>query len=385
MQIPLIDPILGQEEIAGAMRVMSSRNLSTGPEVLEFEAKFAEYIGVEYAVAVNSGTSALELALNVANLKKGASVITPSFTFAAGPNSIFNNDNVPYFVDIKPDTYTMDVSKLLKFDSRGAISPRAIMPMHAFGYPVDMVDLLKYSAQFKNRPIIIEDCAEAAGAFVDRKRVGSIGDIGIFSFTASKNMTTGEGGMITTNNSKYAQYLRQLRDHGFNRGYFVDASPWYRNSMFPGHNYRMPNILAAIGIEQLKKLDDMNSKRIKNAGYLSRKLNNDIPSIITPQVMDRDSTHVYQMYVINVQYVCAPPRDNIISQLRSAGIEASAHFDPPCHQHVAADNIFHICADMSVTNKVAQNVITLPIYPTLTEREIDYMVSTLKDIADGDD
>lgn len=369
MKVPPIKPEIEMQEMDAIHRVMQTSNLSTGPEVLEFEEKFAKYIGVDHAIAVNSGTSALELALESTVGHKRGSIILPSFTFMACPNSIMNNGQVPGFVDILPISHTIDYKKC-EISSK----TKAIMPVHIFGHPAHMDHIIEIGE--RHDLVIIEDCAEACGASIRNRKVGSFGDVGVFSFTASKNITTGEGGMITTNDEKIAEKIRLSRSHGNPPA--PPLKPWIRKSRCSGHNFRMSNILAAIGVEQLKKLDTINKMRRHNANYMSTHLEN-IEGIRCPSTVHLDYEHVYQMYCIELTK--HPKfRDTLVNLLISEGVGASIHFDPPCHKQGLYNSN---SLSLPITESLSRSIVTLPMYPGLCKDDMDYMIECIENIMEN--
>lgn len=362
MQIPFLKPPYGDAEIEAVTRVMRTTNLSTGPEVNQFERKFADYIGTKHAVAVNSGTSALELTLQAmilsGRINRGAGVIIPSFTFVAVANAVVNSGLYPVFADISSTTMNIDTDNLI---INLPFPVQAIIPVHTFGMPCDMGSIAQFAG--KHGLVIIEDCAEALGSMYAGYMVGSLADCGIFSFTPTKNMTTGEGGMITTNNAEIAEIVRTIREHGM--------LPNTRNAVVHGHNYRMPNILAAIGLVQLEKLDGFNIDRTRNASSLSELIEeHNIPVLVPEATLNR----TYQMYTVQLTYMAGRPvtpekRDQVLAKLHKRGIDAKVYFYPPIHMQVCYIPMNFRCSttSMEVTERVAARVISLPMYPDLSD------------------
>ncbi|MHA1269934.1 MAG: DegT/DnrJ/EryC1/StrS family aminotransferase [Candidatus Helarchaeota archaeon] len=275
-------PIIDDNEINAVLEVLKEKRLTSisSDKINEFEKEFAKYIGVKHAIAVNSGTAALHAALASLDLGPGDEVIIPPFTFVATATAVLHQNAIPIFVDINPRNYCID-PKLIK----QSITPntKAIIPVHLFGHPANMDMILEIGNEYGIS--IIEDACQAHGAEYNNKKVGSIGDIGCFSFFESKNMMTGEGGMITTNNDEIAEKCRLIRHHG---------EPYWYQYIRLGYNYRMTAIQAAIGLVQLKKLENMNKKRIEFANYYNENLK-DIPGIELPHV-DDNVKHVYHLY-----------------------------------------------------------------------------------------
>ena len=283
--IPIAQPLISDKEIEEVVKVLKSGFIAQGPKVAEFEEKFAEYAGVEYAVATSSGTTALHLALLSLGIEKDDEVITTPFSFAATANSILFTGARPVFADIDPKTFNINPQKIEELINK---KTKAVLPVHLYGQPADM-NPIKQIADDHNL-FIIEDAAQAHGAQYHNQMVGSLGDMACFSFYPTKNMTTGEGGMITTDNSELADTARMLRSHG--------ESERYTHTML-GYNFRMTDIAAAIGLIQLERLDKFNKSRIENADYLTTHIET-IEGIESPYVMD-DVKHVFHQYTVRIK------------------------------------------------------------------------------------
>ncbi len=274
-----IPPMMGEAEIDAVVRVLKSKRLTllSGKRIKKFEERFAKYTGTKEAIAVNSGTAALHVALSALDVGPGDEVIIPPFTFVATATAILHQNAIPIFVDIDPKTYCINPAEIEK-----AITPKTkgIIPVHLFGHPAEMDSILEIAE--KHNLFVIEDACQAHGAEYKGKRVGSIGDLGCFSFFESKNMMTGEGGMITTNNSELADAARLVRHHGEPGWYVYDRL---------GYNYRMTEVQAALGLVQLEKLDQLNQIRIDDATFYSENLA-DVEAIQLPYV-SKDVKHVF--------------------------------------------------------------------------------------------
>ncbi|MBU1862986.1 MAG: DegT/DnrJ/EryC1/StrS family aminotransferase, partial [Candidatus Omnitrophica bacterium] len=315
--IHLSRPCIGDEEIHAVTNVLKSGWLNSGQSVKTFEDAFAKYIGVTYAVAVNSCTSALQLAIQAQGLK--GEIILPSFTFVASVNAIINAGCVPRFVDIEYESCTINPNRIEKAISHKTV---AIMPVHYAGRGCDMEQIMNIAR--RHNLTVIEDSAQAIGATYRGRKTGSFG-IGCFSFFPTKNMTCGEGGMITLNDKSLTKKIRAYSSHGIEKA--AHSLPWHREAHYVGYNFRMSNIVAALGHVQLEKLDAMNRRRREHAAYLNEHLK-DVECIKLPHDVDSNSYHVYQMYTIKVdcKYI---NRNDFIKELRADGVEASVHFDPP--------------------------------------------------------
>ena len=271
IKVSIASPVIEKEEINAVIDVMKSGMIAQGPKVIEFEEEFAKYVGAKYGIATNSGTSALHVALLAAGIGEGDEVITTPFTFAATGNSILYTGARPVFVDIDPETFTIDPAKI---EEAITDKTKAIMPVQLYGQAADMEPIMKIAKE--HDLIVIEDAAQAHGAEYNGEKVGNLGDMACFSFYPTKNMTTSEGGMITTNSEEFAENAKVFRAHGSATKYHHDVL---------GYNFRMTDIAAAIGLEQLKKIDSFNEKRIANAKCLNEGLK-DIEAIETPVLKD---------------------------------------------------------------------------------------------------
>ncbi|MDI6902776.1 MAG: DegT/DnrJ/EryC1/StrS family aminotransferase [Methanocellales archaeon] len=366
--IPLCVPNIDEKEMEMVREVLESGWVAHGPKNEQLERDFAEYIGTKHAITLNSCTSALQLAIQAQGLN--GEIILPSFTFVASANSIVTAGCKPVFVDIDYDTCNIDPSKIEEKINDDTVG---IMPVHYAGQSCEMDDIMDIAE--KHHLVVIEDSAEAIGAEYGGKKTGSFG-IGCFSFWATKNMTTGEGGMLTTDDDGLAEQVRTLRGHGISSTTwqrYKERRPWIREAILPGYNYRMSNILAAIGIVQLKKLDEMNEQRRKHAEYLNKRL--DFEAIEIP-VESKKCKHVYQMYTIKVKV----DRAKFVLGLREKGIGASVHFDPPVHLNPYYMNLGYRKGDLPVTEKVSSSIVTLPMYPQLRREELDTIISSVEDV-----
>lgn len=328
-------PIIGEEEIIAVNEVLKRGHLSSfgasrGPEFLggrkirEFEENFAEYHGVDYAIAVNSATAGLHISLAAADVGPGDEVIIPPYTFTSTATSVLMHNAIPVFVDVNPETYCLDPAKV-----EDAVTPstKAIIPVHLLGHPAEM-DAIMHIAK-EHDLTVVEDCAQSPGAKYKGKLVGAIGDFGVFSFQETKNMMTGEGGMVITNDYLLAERCRMMRNHGEaviegkNRTYISNIIGW---------NYRMTEIEAAIGIEQLRKLDKFNDIRIRNSKFLSKKLSK-IRGINIPYEAI-DIFHVYHVYGMTYdENEVGIPRKIFVAALNAEGIPFGTGYPHPLYEN----------------------------------------------------
>jgi len=370
MKIPLCIPQIGQEEKAAVNEVLDSGWLAHGSYNKKFEEAFRNIIGASHAITMNSCTSALEVALKVNNVK--GEVIVPSFTWVATANAVKNVGAIPIFCDVEFGTRNVTAELI---ERRVDSKTEAVIVVHYGGQPCRMDEIVELCDQ-KNL-LLIEDSAETLGATWNGQQAGTFG-IGCFSFFPTKNITTGEGGMLTCDSKEMADNIRAIIAHGVRSTTYAREKvkkPWLRSASLNGHNFRLSNILAAIGYEQLKKLEFMNAKRVE----LAQRYNQIIATFnldIEQPIVAQGATHVYQMYTITV-----PPskRDRIVMGLRDEGIGASVHFDPPVHlQHFYYDKSRSQHKHLTQTERVAESIITLPMYPSMTDEDVEYVVRKLK-------
>lgn len=370
MKIPLCIPNIDNAELKAIAEVLKSGWLTDGPKNKEFEDKFAEYIGTKKAITLNSCTSALQLALEVLSIR--GEVILPSFTFVASANAIVKAGATPVFADIDYDTCNISADDIV---SRITKNTEAIMAVHFAGQSCQMDKIMDIAGKYNLK--VIEDSAETIGGTFKDKKTGAFG-IGCFSFFPTKNMTTGEGGMLTTNDEAIAHKIRTLAGHGIAKGAFgrqKEQEPWFREASVAGYNYRMSSLLAAIGVEQLKKIDAMNERRRENSAYLNNRIKFD--EVVTP-VEAENCKHVYQMYTIKLKNI---GRTRFIMELRDKGIMASVHFTPPVHLQEYYRNVYKYKKGvLPVTESVSETIVTLPMYPQLNRKELDYMVESIGEV-----
>lgn len=348
-------PLIGNDERAAVDRVMRSGMLAQGAEVAAFETEFAgHFVPGRSCVAVNSGTAGLHLGLLAAGVGPGDEIIVPSFTFAATGNSVALTGATPVFVDIEPDTFSLDpdaVAAAITADTVG------IMPVHLYGHPARMREL---EALAKNRGIALyEDAAQAHGATLDGRPVGSFGDFGMFSLYPTKNMTSGEGGMVTAATADIDRRLRLLRNQGMEKQ--------YENEII-GFNARMTDIHAAIGRVQLAKVDAWTKKRQANAAFLDANLE----AVTVPPVLD-GAVHVYHQYTIRVP----EDRDGFVAALKAEhNVGAGVYYPIPNHR-LPSLAPYAQGVELPQTEKAAQEVVSLPVHPSLTQHDLERVVNAV--------
>lgn len=342
MTIELARPMIGQEEREAVAEVLASGVIAQGPEVEAFETEFAALVAGRECVAVSSGTSALHLGLLAARIGPGDEVIVPSFSFAATANAVMLTGAQPVFADIDPATFCLDVEA-----ARAAVTDRtaAIMPVHLYGHPADMGAFTALAD--RHGLLLVEDAAQAHGALLDGRPVGSIGAVAAFSFYPTKNMTTGEGGMIVVSDPEVARQARLLRNQGM--------AERYRNEVI-GFNARMTDIAAAIGRVQLRRLPDWNDQRRANAAGLDKLLRR----VQTPAVAP-GATHVYHQYTVRCD-----DRDALQQRLADRGVASGVYYPVPIHRLPA----FDLDLDLPETARAADEVLSLPVHPNLSPGDV---------------
>ena len=375
--VPFHRPSLGIEEEREIIDTLRSGWLTTGPKTKQFEYNFAAYIGAKHAVAVNSCTAALHLSLLAYDIGTGDEVITSPMTFAATANVIEHVGARPVFVDIEPETLNIDPDKL-----GGALSKRtrAIIPVHFAGHPCDL-DVVHAVASAHDL-VVIEDAAHAIGASYRGKKIGGISHVSTFSFYATKNMTTGEGGMITTNDDKLAERMRILSLHGIS----IDAWKRYRPGEYqhwdiiePGFKYNMFDLQAALGLHQLGKLDDFIERRRRWANLYDEGFA-DIPEVTTLHHGD-DVESAYHLYVVRLKTdILGASRDNFLEMIQQRGIGIGIHFRPVHLHPYYQEKYGYSRGDFPVAENAGDCLLSLPLYPSLTKEQVDYVIWNVRDL-----
>ena len=371
--LPYFQPSIGKAEIEEVVNTLKSGWLTMGPKTVEFERLIAEYTGAKHVIAVNSCTAALHLSLIAQGIGKGDEVITTPFTFAATGNVVIHAGAMPVFVDIDRATYNIDPEKMERAITK---KTKAIIPVHYAGQACDMA-AIKRIAQ-KHNLFIIEDAAHAIGAEYKGKKIGTLSDATCFSFYVTKNITTGEGGAITTDNDKLASKLRILRLHGISRDAwkrYSSAGDWYYEIEECGWKYNMTDMQAALGIQQIKKLAEFIAIRREYAQIYTEELGK-IGGVITPHEM-KNAKHVYHLYPILLR---SYDRKKFIEELKERNIGCSVHFIP-LHLHPFYRRAFKFKkGDFPNSEWVYEREVSLPLYPKMTKRDLRYVINTVADV-----
>ena len=359
MHIPIAQPSLGNEESDAVLAVLASGMIAQGPVTAAFEDEFAAYCGVPHAVAVSNGTTALHAALLAAGVKPGDEVIVPAFTFFATASSVSMCGARPVFADVDPATATIDPDDLF---AKVTPKTKAVIGVHLYGQPCDIAAVKKICES--GDLVFIEDAAQAHGATYQRRKTGNLGDMGCFSFYATKNMATGEGGMVTTGSDEYDEHLRRLINHG--------QSEKYLHSEL-GYNYRMTDINAAIGRAQLAKLDGFNRRRQENAAYYDSHIT--APGLILPAVAP-GRTHVWHQYSLRVTGRFPLPRDELMAYLREHRIGCAVHYPIA----LTRQPLYAGVSSCPVAESLAASVLSIPVHPRVTDEGRAYVAETINGV-----
>jgi len=346
--IKISEPAIGPEEVEAVKSVLLSKNIAAG-------VKVAEFCSVKHALAVSSGTAGLHAALHAVGIKAGDEVITTPFTFAATANSILMCHAKPVFVDIDKETFNISPERITEKITRRT---KAVLTVDLYGQLCDYPKIKKIAEE--HNLIVIEDACQAVNAELEGKKAGSFGDISVFSFYATKNIVTGEGGMVVTNEDRYAELVKRFRQHGQIQRYEYETL---------GYNYRMTDIAAAIGLEQLKKIDSLTKKRIENAEYLTQNLQG-INWIKLPKV--KYGKHVFHQYTIKVPEKI---RDALFLYLKENGVETGIYYPKPLH--LFPHFLSNAKPALPVTEGISKLVMSLPVHPLLNKGDLDKIIKLI--------
>jgi perosamine synthetase len=364
--IPIARPLLGEEEKQAVMEVLDSGILAQGPKVAAFEHAFAEYTGRAHGVATSSGTTALHTALLAHGIGPGDEVIIPPITFFASASTVIMCGARPVFADVEEETYNMDPERMAE-----AVTPKtkAVMPVHMYGQTADMGPILETAEE--NGLLVVEDACEAHGARYGNRRAGALGDSSCFSFYPTKNITTGEGGMVLSDAEEFAGRCRLIRSHGAGEKYVHETL---------GYNYRMTEIAAAIGLEQLKKLDAFVAARRRNAAMLTEGLRG-IPGI-TPPREGKDRVHAYYQYIVRVTGDHPLSRDAFVAALNKRGVGCRPAYPIPLNRQKAMVDR-GLGASCPVGESLLPQMAELPVHPGVTEEDVGTILKAVRVVSEA--
>lgn len=373
MKIPYFVPWITNKDKQIMMSALSSRWLTNGPMLQKFEKNIRQFIGTKYSVGVGSATQALHLSLRALGVKKGDEVIIPTFTFIATANAVIYCGAKPVLADVDQDTFNIDPISVKKKITKHT---KAIIPVHHGGQSCDMDKIMAISRKYGLS--VIEDCAHALGSKFGNKYCGSIGKMGCFSFYPTKIITTGEGGMVTTNNSQFLKKIRLLRSQGMNilPHQRELKNEWKYDIVDLGYNYRLDEIRAALGFSQSLRIDNINKKRIKIAKTYN-KLIKKIKGISTP-LTKNDRNHIYHLYTIKIEKDFHYGRNELLKKLYHKGIGTSVQYYPIHLMSYYKQHFRQKTSNFPIANILKDKILCLPIYASMTEKQVEYVVNTLK-------
>lgn len=373
-------PSIAEDEIQEVLDTLRSGWLTTGPKTKQFEKEFASYIGSKHAIAVNSGTAALHLALDVIGLKQGEEVILPTMTFAATAEAVIYFKAKPVLVDCRKDTFDMDLDQVEEYLDKNSYKVKAIIPVHIAGQPCEMDRVLEMAKKFNLK--VIEDAAHALPAKYKERVIGKISDITTFSFYVTKSITTGEGGMITTEDDKYVEMMRKMSLHGISKDAwkrYTSEGSWYYEISRPGYKYNMTDIASAIGIHQLRKCDLLYERRKEIAQMYTRAFK-EMEEIQEPAVK-LYIQHAWHLYIIQLNLdKLSIDRARFIQEMKNRNIGTSVHYIP-LHMHPYYRKTYgYKPEDFSGAKYVYERIVSLPIYPKMKKEDVEDVIWAVKDI-----
>jgi len=372
VKVPFIIPEITKNDKSTVLNALNSRLLTDGPKLHKFESIFAKFTGAKFAVGVSNGTAALHLSLKALGIGKGSEVIIPDLTFVATASSVLLTGATPVLVDVDEDL-NISIPAIKK-----AITSRtkAIIPVHFAGKSCKIRQIASITK--KNHIAVVEDCAHAIGSKANNKHVGTFGQTGCFSFYPTKNFTTIEGGMVITNSKNTADFVRSARNHGISKtlaSRFAKGKPWDYDIESPGYNYRLDEIRASLGINQMKRIKKMNSLRKKAANYYTEKLGN-VNGIVVPN-KSIGAEHVHHLYVIRITKKYPITRDMLFNKLLKNGIRTSVHYKP-LHMFKIFKKMAKVSGSLSNSRNAYSQILSLPIYPSISKKQQDLVIHNIE-------
>ena len=372
IKVPFIIPEITKNDRYVVSNALNSRLLTDGPKLRKFEATFAKFTGAKFAVGVSNGTAALHLSLKALGIGKGSEVIIPDITFAATASSVLLTGATPVLVDVGEDLNISITSIKKSITSK----TKAIIPVHFAGKSCKINEISSIAR--KNHLAMIEDCAHAIGAKINGKHVGTFGQSGCFSFYPTKNFTTIEGGMVITNSKNVADFVRSARNHGISKtlaSRFSGGKPWDYDIENPGYNYRLDEIRASLGINQIKRIKKMNLLRKKAADYYTKKLGN-VNGVVVPD-KSIGTEHAHHLYVIRITRKYGITRDILFQKLLKKGIRTSVHYKP-LHKFTIFKKMAKTIDSLSNSKNAYSQILSLPIYPSISKKQQDLVISCIE-------
>mgnify|MGYP001369551048 FL=1 len=374
IKFPAYEPWISEDDKKIINKTLTQSMLTLGPQLEKFENDFCKYSKAKYAIAVSNCTAALHLSLKALGIKENDEVIIPDLTFVADANAVLACNAKPVIVDINNENFFLSISNVKKNITK---KTKAIIPVHIYGQVCNIEEILDLAKDHDLK--VIEDCAHAIGTFHKSKHVGTIGNTGCFSFYPTKNITTAEGGMVTTNSKEIAEKVRQLRSHGMTKSLqsrYSSEYPWIFDILEPGYNYRLDEIRAALGITQLKRIKKINQLR-KNASLYYHKNLQNIPGIILPDMVN-DKTHSYHLYTIRVTKPFKLSRNQLFKKLKDNGIRTTVYW-MPIHKYTAFRK-FAKKSNVINTAKIYDEILALPLFPNISKKHQDSVIKAIKSV-----
>ncbi|OOR98515.1 UDP-4-amino-4,6-dideoxy-N-acetyl-beta-L-altrosamine transaminase [Canicola haemoglobinophilus] len=377
--LPFALPDIGEEEINEVVDALRSGWVTTGPKTKQFESDFKDYLGgnVE-ALAVNSATSGLHLALEAVGVKAGDEVLVPTLTFTATAEVVRYLGAHPVFVDCDPNTLNIDINKI---EEKITDKTKAVVPVHFAGLACDMDRIIALAKKYNLK--VVEDAAHAFPTLYKGKLIGTLdSDATVFSFYANKTMTTGEGGMVVSRDKTLIDRMKVMRLHGISRDAFEryqsKTPAWYYEVIEPGFKYNLPDICAALGLQQLKKIDRFYQKRLEMANKYEEVLSS-LPIILPPKALG-NNTHAWHIYPIRLKADCGISRDEFIIKMSEKGIGCSVHFIPLHKQPIWRDSYHLKPEDFPIAEQVYQNILSIPLFTKMTDEDQNRVINAMKEI-----
>ena len=372
IKFPAYEPWISGDDKKIINKTLSQSMLTLGPQLEKFETDFCKYSKAKYAIAVSNCTAALHLSLMALGITKDDEVIIPDLTFVADANAVLACNAKPVVADINKENFFFSISNIKKNITKRT---KAIIPVHIYGQVCNIDEILDIAKD--NNIKVVEDCAHAIGTFHKSKHVGTLGSTGCFSFYPTKNITTAEGGMVTTNSKDIAEKVRQLRSHGMTKSLksrYSSEYPWVFDIIEPGYNYRLDEIRSALGITQLKRIKKINELRKKASVYYHKNLQN-VPGIILPDMVD-DKSHSYHLYTIRVTKPFKLSRNKLYKKLKDNGIRTTVYW-MPIHEY-AAYRKFAKKSNIVNTTKIYDEILALPLFPNISKKHQDAVIKVIK-------
>ena len=372
IKFPANEPWISEDDKKIINKTLSQSMLTLGPQLEKFESDFCQYSKAKYAIAVSNCTAALHLSLMALGITKDDEVIIPDLTFVADANAVLACNAKPVVADINKENFFLSISNVKKNITKRT---KAIIPVHIYGQVCNIDEILDIAKD--NNIKVVEDCAHAVGTFHKSKHVGTLGSTGCFSFYPTKNITTAEGGMVTTNSKDIAEKVRQLRSHGMTKSLksrYSSEYPWVFDIVEPGYNYRLDEIRSALGVTQLKRIKKINELRKKASVYYHKNLQN-IPGIILPDMVN-DNSHSYHLYTIRVIKPYKLSRNQLYKKLKDNGIRTTVYW-MPIHEY-AAYRKFAKKSSIVNTVKTYDEILALPLFPNISKKHQDAVIKVIK-------